>query len=189
MTEDRLMIFIDGENLMYGAGNFGIRVDFDRLVNFLSEKRSLKGKYYYNSIPSPEDYSADKTKIDNQMRFYRFLEHSGFITRIRPLRKRLFKFKCIHCDQVTRTEKPIEKGVDVALVTDMLSLAADGTYDTALIVSGDSDFCAAIEEVQRRGLTVEVAYFKNYGINADLIKLANRFIDLETVLDKIDLNK
>lgn len=190
MTDDRLMIFIDGENLMYGANYFNIRIDFDKLVSFLSGKRTLSGKFYYNSIPSSQDGDMkDKAKIDGQMRFYSYLKRSGFKTTIMPLRNRSFKFKCESCNHVTKIEKPVEKGVDVALVSDMLSLGFDNKYDIATIVSGDSDYCKAIETIKIRGLTVEVAYFKNYGIRSDLIKLADRFINLETALDKIELKK
>jgi len=36
---------------------------------------------------------------------------------------------------------------------------------------------------------VEVAYFRNQGISKDLIRLADRFIDLEKIIDKINRNK
>ena len=51
MTEDRLMIFIDGQNLMGGARSLGVMVDTVKLTNVLAEGRILKRVYYYNSIP------------------------------------------------------------------------------------------------------------------------------------------
>jgi uncharacterized LabA/DUF88 family protein len=75
------------------------------------------------------------------------------------------------------------------LVSDLLSLAAIDAYDVAIIVSGDLDYLKAIDEVQRRGLIVEVAFFRSKGISKDLIRMADRFIDLEKMADKIRRNR
>ncbi len=190
MTEDRLMIFIDGQNLMGGARKLRASVDCVKLRDVLAEGRKLKRVYYYNSIPpNPNNDPELKKTIDKEMGYYHYLEYSGFKNSIIPLRKRRFDFKCESCGETTTIEKEVEKGVDVALVSDLLSLAAAGAYDVATIVSGDLDYHKAIDEVQRRGLIVEVAYFRSQGISKDLIRLADRFIDLEEILDKIDRDK
>ncbi len=186
MTEDRLMIFIDGQNLMGGARKLHVQVDCVKLRDALAEGRKLKRVYYYNSIPSnPNNDLELKKAIDKEMSYYHYLEYSGFKNSIIPLRKRKFEFKCENCGETTTIERDVEKGVDVALVSDMLSLATTGAYDVATIVSGDLDYHKAIDEIQRRGLIVEVAYFRSQGISKDLIRLADRFIDLEEILDKI----
>lgn len=59
---------------------------------------------------------------------------------------------------------PLEKGVDVALATDLVSLALRGECDVAVIASADSDLLPAIEEVQiRTNVTVEVAAWQGGG--------------------------
>ena len=190
MAEDRLMIFIDGQNLMGGARKLKVSVDCVKLRDVLAKGRKLKRVYYYNSIPpNPNNDPELKKSIDKEMGYYHYLEYSGFKNSIIPLRKRKFEFKCESCKETTTIEKDVEKGVDVALVSDLLSLAAAGAYDVATIVSGDLDYHKAIDEVQRRGLIVEVAYFRSQGISKDLIRLADRFIDLEEILDKIDRDK
>jgi uncharacterized LabA/DUF88 family protein len=186
MAEDRIMIFIDGQNLMHGASNFGVHVDSVKLVEVLSEGRKLKRAYYYGSIPAnPNDDEILKEQISRQMSYYHSLEYAGFKTSIIPLRKRTFSFECEQCGHTTSIERSIEKGVDIALVSDLLSLAAAGAYDVATIVSGDLDYHKAIDEVQRRGLIVEVAYFRSQGISKELIRLADRFIDLEKIIERI----
>ena len=119
------------------------------------------------------------------MGFFHMLEYNGFKTRIIQRRKRTFEFTCEDCKHVTAGETFVEKGVDMALATDMLYLAMANAYDVATIVSGDFDFQKAIDDVQRCGLIVEVAYFKNQGINKEMIRLADRFIDLEAIISKI----
>jgi uncharacterized LabA/DUF88 family protein len=184
------MVFIDGQNLMHGAQNYGVQVDSVKLVEALSEGRKLKRAYYYGSIPTnPNSDAALNTQIAKQISYYHSLDYSGLKTSIIPLRRRTFSFTCEKCGHTTSIDRSIEKGVDVALVSDLLSLAAMNAYDIATIVSGDLDYLKAIDEVQRRGLIVEVAYFRSQGISKDLIRLADRFIDLEKIIDKIKRNK
>ncbi len=190
MAVDRLMIFIDGQNLMHGASSFGMQVDSVKLVNALSEGRKLKRAYYYGSIPTnPNNDQALNEQIARQISYYHSLEYAGLKTSIIPLRRRTFSFNCEKCGHTTSIERSIEKGVDVALVSDLLSLAAMNAYDIATIVSGDLDYLKAIDEVQRRGFLVEVAFFRSQGISKDLMRMADRFIDLEKIADKIRRNK
>ena len=44
-----------------------------------------------------------------------------------------------------------EKGVDTAIVTDLLSLTSEGAYDAAALLSSDADHIPAVEWVQSRG--------------------------------------
>jgi hypothetical protein len=46
--------------------------------------------------------------------------------------------------------RTVEKGVDTSIVTDLFSGAINLTYDVALLVSNDSDFCPAIQTIQDR---------------------------------------
>lgn len=54
----------------------------------------------------------------------------------------------------------IEKGIDILLATDMVSLAFRNAYDTAILVSGDSDYVPVVKEIQELGKRVENASFK-----------------------------
>ena len=57
----------------------------------------------------------------------------------------------------------VEKGVDAALVTDLLSLAWQQAYDVAVLVSADADYIPAVEYVQAQGLKVINAAWKSKG--------------------------
>jgi uncharacterized LabA/DUF88 family protein len=80
----------------------------------------------------------------------------------------------------------MEKGSDVALVTDLLGLAFRNAYDTAVLVSGDSDYLGAVEEVKRFGKRVEVVAFDS-AIAAELKSAADRYISLENIAESIEL--
>lgn len=56
-----------------------------------------------------------------------------------------------------------EKGVDTAIVTDMIKLAWVNAYDVAVIVSSDRDFVPVAEFLQTRGLKVIHAAFPPKG--------------------------
>lgn len=47
-----------------------------------------------------------------------------------------------------------EKGIDTAIVTDLLSLAWEGAYDVAILVSSDADMIPCVERVQEKGLKI-----------------------------------
>jgi hypothetical protein len=58
-----------------------------------------------------------------------------------------------------------EKGVDTAIVTDLLSLAGEGAYDVAILLSSDADHIPAVEWIQGRGKKVINATWANHGFD------------------------
>ncbi|MBI2300478.1 MAG: NYN domain-containing protein, partial [Armatimonadetes bacterium] len=67
--------------------------------------------------------------------------------------------RCRACGQVLgacpQCSKPLvrsrEKGVDTAIVTDVLSLAWEGAFEVAILVSSDADMIPCVERVQEKG--------------------------------------
>ena len=51
----------------------------------------------------------------------------------------------------------VEKAVDVMIATDMVSMAHEGKYDVAYLVSADGDFTPAVEKVHSTGRQVFAA--------------------------------
>jgi uncharacterized LabA/DUF88 family protein len=68
-------------------------------------------------------------------------------------------YDCPHCKNKLR--RTVEKGIDTALLTDMIKAAFDNTFDIAVLLSEDSDFVPAVEFIQERW-TKQIfhAYFK-----------------------------
>lgn len=71
-----------------------------------------------------------------------------------------------------------EKQVDVYLATQMVALAYENAYDLAYLVSGDEDFCPALELVQQKGKLVVAASFKQ-PLSQELTLKADRVIRLD----------
>lgn len=179
---EKVMMFIDGANLFHGCKNYksGYQIDLLKLRDVLLDGRDLIRVYYYGSLPTD-----DKNAIENQKRFFNFLEYNGFKVPVIPLRKREVKFTCEKCGAENIIEKNAEKGVDTALATDLISFGIMRYYDTGIIVSGDLDYFKAIEEVQRKGVKIEIAYFRKSGITPELIRQADKFINLEEISERI----
>jgi uncharacterized LabA/DUF88 family protein len=68
---------------------------------------------------------------------------------------------CPSCAQPFRLST--EKGVDTAIVTDLLSLAWEGAYEIAILVSSDADFVPAVERLQEKGIKVINATWRGHG--------------------------
>lgn len=57
-----------------------------------------------------------------------------------------------------------EKGIDTRIATDLVSLAWEGAYDVAVLVSSDQDFVPAAEYLQSKGIKVIHASFPPNGM-------------------------
>jgi uncharacterized LabA/DUF88 family protein len=72
------------------------------------------------------------------------------------------------------------KAVDLALATDVLTLAGEGQYDVAVIFAGDGDYVPVVEAVKRLARHVVVGFFagKGRGLSDELRIAADDFVDL-----------
>ena len=70
---------------------------------------------------------------------------------------------CCHCGgEMIRT---VEKGIDTAIVTDMIRLAWEDALDVAILVSSDRDFIPLIEFLTSKGRRVINAHFPPQGMH------------------------
>lgn len=68
---------------------------------------------------------------------------------------------CNHCSHPINATQ--EKGVDTLLVTDLLRLGLDQTYEVAIIASQDADMKPAIDHLSSKGIKVIHAGVKHFG--------------------------
>lgn len=169
-NKERVCIFIDGSNFYHCLRkDFGdINVDFQKLSQELCNKdRRHIRTYYYNA---PLDMSHNKEKYSKQQKFFEALRKTpNFKVILVRLQKRKLDGKTYYA----------VKGDDIHIAVDMVMLAQNNSYDTAILVSGDGDFTPAVEAVQSFGKRVENAYFKT-GHSWHL----NQACDVSTLIDK-----
>lgn len=170
VAKRRLMVFVDGTNLLQGLArvlDIPFRADKppERALNFAvayvdhacdNISFSLIRKYWFGSYKGTEEYCL-------QLREY--LRKNGF----EPI---LF-----------RRKDGREKGVDIALTKQMLVNAFNQNFDTAILVAGDEDYVELVREVKRYGPQVYGTYFPSKHGLSDELRLA--FDDFEILATKI----
>ena len=165
---ERVAVFIDGSNLYNGMRDnlSNTRVNLKTFVKQLTGERDVMRTYYYNA-PLTDDYESDLR--EGQQRFFESLRRIPYVTvRLGRLHRR-------------NDGSLVEKGIDVAIAVECLSLAYENTYDTALLVSGDSDYVELVEALKRRGKHVECAMFKNQSAGVLM-----EHVDVFHPLDELD---
>ena len=157
------MIFIDGSNFYHCAKmNLGrTDIDFHRLGQKLTGDRKLIRIYYYN-VALDQEEAPEKSR--EQDRFFQRLRETPYITIKlgRLVRKGGTRF---------------EKGIDVKIAVDLVSHCYRDTYDTAVLVSGDSDLVSAVEEIKRSDKHIELAFFHK-GLSPMLREACDRHVPL-----------
>lgn len=169
MPDERVMAFIDGNNLYHALKDrFGrASIDFSKLCEKLVAGRRLVRAYYYNA---PLDQTRDRQRYQEQQRFFRSIQRLPYI----ELRLGRLVYRG------GPTEAPYEKGVDVLLTTDMLVHAFRGNYETAILVSGDTDYAAALQAVKDQGKHVEVALFGDPWSSQLLRNVADKTLEIDS---------
>lgn len=162
---ERVAVFIDGSNLYNGMRENlkSTRVNFTELIQQLLRDRPVHRTYYYN-VPLTEDYDSELR--EGQARFFESLKRIPYVT---------VRFGRLHRRQ---DGSLVEKGIDVAIAVEALSLAFQNAYDTAVIVSGDGDYVELVETLKRYGKHVESAMFRNQSAGI-LIEHVDVFRDLD----------
>lgn len=88
---------------------------------------------------------------------------------------------CPHCD--AKMERTVEKGIDTAIVTDMIRHAWEDAFDVAVLVSSDRDFIPAVEFLNKKGKKVINGWFGKRGY--DLARKCWANIDLSKILPEV----
>lgn len=142
---DRVCIFIDGSNLYFQLKELEakVKIDYHRLSLALTgEERKLIRTYYY-VCPPPDPQSGS---YDDQHKFFSYLNHTPYLQ---------LRFGQLEM----RGDAQVEKGIDVRIAVDMVSLAYTGAYDSAVLISNDADLAPALDKIKELGKHVEYVYF------------------------------
>lgn len=83
--------------------------------------------------------------------------------RERPIHCRTCDTETAHCKCGAAFGRAAEKTVDARIVTDLMSLAWEGSYDVALLVTSDADFIPAVETLQAKNFRIVNATWKGHG--------------------------
>jgi uncharacterized LabA/DUF88 family protein len=158
-SRGRVAIFIDGSNLFYAALQLGIEVDYTKLLLRLTASARLLRAFFYTGV--------DRTN-EKQQGFLLWMRRNGY--------------RVISKELVQLPDGSKKANLDVEIAVDMMALA--GSYDTAVLVSGDGDLAYAVDAVSYRGVRIEVVSLRSM-TSDHLINVADHYIDLETIKEDI----
>jgi len=166
---ERIAIFIDGGNMFHATNALKIKINYKKLIEILRKDRWLLRAYFYTGVPSGDLPKDVREQLRKQMGFLKELQNLGIKVKTMPLKR--------------TPEGYIEKGIDILIATDMISLAFKNAYDTVILVSGDSDFVPVVEKIQDLGKRVENASFKKTS-SYELRRVCDEFILLDNIKHK-----
>lgn len=170
----RTIAFFDGQNLYHTAKKvFGYTYpNYDplALATLVCKQQGwqLQQTRFYTGIPSAVD-------DPHWNRFWTAklgtLGHRGVWSYSRELRNRMLNIKLP--DGTTHSHKYAEeKGIDVRIAIDVISMARRGEYDVALVFSQDQDLSEAADEIrviaqeQGRWIRIASAYPSRAGLKS-----------------------
>lgn len=171
-SKERVWIIIDGNNFYHrlkeldlsGLLNFYYENFFLFLLGHTREKNNVLKKYYIGSIREERSNSKSRKLMADQQKL------------IGKLQKQNWQIGFGH---MLKTDGYHEKGVDVLMAVDLLVGAYEDLYDTAILVSSDTDLIPALAKVRSMKKRVEYIGFSHkpsYGLitHSDIRRLLTK---------------
>ena len=169
MNPTRIAVFIDNSNvykylneLRKADKEWICLYDPSKLAKKLAGDRTLVAIYFYCTPPPSQMLKTQngKEKYSIQTKYYTEIQKlAGVEVRFGSLQGSGGALK--------------EKNLDTRLTADMISMAAQNMFDTAILVSNDGDYISALEPTKNTfGKKIEILYFKG-SISNSLLRLAD----------------
>lgn len=167
--QERVGIFVDGgghfevRNAVLSA--HGKQMDFAKFCNKLCGHRKLFRAYYCNALPNQQLESGAYRK---SLSFMDRLEHIPYVETSRAWLM-----------YPPGGGKPVQKGVDMRVALQMVRLAYNNAYDTAILVSGDADLVEAVRAVKELGKQVEYVCYRNVMRSEALVMACDKTLEID----------
>jgi len=169
MNQSRVAVFIDNSNVYKYLDELR-KIDkkwvclYDplKLAQKLAGNRKLVATYFYCTPPPPQ-----MLKTPGGLKKYSI--QTKYYTEIQKLPGVEVKFG----DLQGAGKELKEKNLDTQITANMISLAAQNAFDTAILVSNDRDYVSALDPTKNIfGKKIELVYFKGFVSNS-LLRLAD----------------
>jgi uncharacterized LabA/DUF88 family protein len=166
-NSQKIVLFIDGYNFHATVRALGFEVDYKKLLQMFRERGRLLRATYYTTLFEEQGL---RPLLD-------WLDYNGFTVVTKPARE--------YTDPDTGRRK-VKGNMNIEIAIDALELAPHIGH--MVLFSGDGDFCALVEAMQRRGIRVSVVSTTATQppmIADELRRQADDFIELRALEDKI----
>ncbi len=161
VAQQRVAVFVDVPNIVYAADRINKQVDWGKVLHYLTRDRQLVRATAYAPV-SDDPYQRTEAQ--------RFVQ-PFYSLPYRVLTKPMKRFG----------NGEIKANFDVELAIDVVTMA--DRLDVVCLVSGDGDFRRMVEQVQAKGVRVEVVAFSN-STAGELRAVSDEFIDFNAHLDE-----
>lgn len=152
--KEKVAVYIDGSNFYHYLKDKeisfpkGEKFDFELFVDFLvGDRRCISKRYYTGIFRNVDNSSKSKELIKGQQKFLSEIEKDGFVIK---------RGRIMYDSGKTR-----EKGTDVKIAADLIIGAVDNLYDTAILVSSDTDLIPAIRYIRYKKKKLEYVGFSH----------------------------
>lgn len=147
--QERIAVFVDGSNFYHYLRELNLtgltHFDYRAFAHFLARGRVIiSSTYYVGKIRSYGDTKSEGLRR-GQQKLVAHLQNLGWVVEFGHMMRSGGVF--------------LEKGVDVHIAVDLVTGAYDDLYDTALLVSSDTDLLPAVHRVRKKGKRIEYIGF------------------------------
>lgn len=176
----RTAFFIDGFNLYHSLKEnapdcrwLNLRKLCENYIN--NQKEEISNIFYFSAIAT---WHHDQTKPQKHNQYISRLRQENVVPVLGKFKEK--SIKCKICSQTFKSHE--EKRTDVNIALKMVSEAVLGSYDTAILVSGDTDIIPAIETIRNLSLN------KRIGVLFPLGRVSNELREIADFSMKINRN-
>lgn len=149
----RTIVFIDAANVIYSLRDLGWKIDYKKLQHYFLKQTKLVDIYFYIAY---------------------FDEDSGKKNLLEMLSRKGFKIRSKAVKEIKTTDGIIHKGnCDVELTMDAMTLI--NSFDTAVLMSGDSDFAPLVKFLQSHSKKVIIISTRGH-VSKELIEVADLYL-------------
>ena len=165
--QNRLSIFVDGNNMFYAQQKNGWFFDPKRVLSYFQDEQPeilLVNAFWYTGLKDQQD----------QRGFRDALISLGYTVRTKTLKE-------YYDDSSGRYSQ--KANLDIEIVVDMFNTVDQ--YDRVVLFSGDGDFERAIELLRSKNTHITVVSTEGM-IARELRNATDRYIDLNDIRDSIE---
>ncbi len=166
-VKGRVYVFIDAANIFYMQRTLGWRISYEKLKKYLADECG-------GGLNKIFVYTATDSERPQQKKFLDMLKANGFIVRTKEV-KRI---------RVAKGVYEWKGDFDVELTMDVIDNVKG--FDTAILLSGDSDFAPVVNRMKENGKRVIVMSAKDH-VSRELIRLSSKYINFKKLRDRIEL--
>jgi len=161
-AQGKVAVFIDAANILYSQQTMGWDLDYKKLSKYLRKSLDIVFMGFYHG-------SLRDSK--GQREFFQILEDNEYTLRTKPV-----KYIKVQGGEILKGNLDIEIAFDILTSLD--------TFDTCILMSGDSDFEIVLKHLKKLGKRVVVVSTKGH-VSYEIIKASHKYIDLRKLKLKL----